>query len=357
MPHSLHLRRFQIAAVAACLAAASLTASGQAPSRPAAPAAPAAPAPPPPATPQMEARVNALLAKMTTAEKLDLVGGVDGFFVRGVPRLGLPPLKMADGPIGVRNWGPADAMPAGIGLAATFDPALAATIGRRDRARRPRQGRALSPGPGRGHLYGPDERPQLRVLRRRPVPGGANRRGLHQRRPERGRERHREALRRQQLGVRPPQRERDRRRAHAARAVPAGVRGRGQGRPRRRGDGLLQPRERRARHPERTPEPRHLETRLGLQRRADVRLVCHLRRRGRRRRGTRPGDAVGPIHEPEDPPAGARPGQAVNEHHRRQGPAHPAHRGPVRLARPRPDRPVDPPRQPGRTAGGARRGA
>ena len=32
-----------------------------------------------------------------------MLGGVDGFFIRGFPRLGLPRLKMADGPIGVRN--------------------------------------------------------------------------------------------------------------------------------------------------------------------------------------------------------------------------------------------------------------
>ena len=39
-----------------------------------------------------------------------MLGGVDGFFIRDVPRLKLPRLKMADGPIGVRNFGPATAM-------------------------------------------------------------------------------------------------------------------------------------------------------------------------------------------------------------------------------------------------------
>jgi len=62
---------------------------------------------------------------MTLEEKIDMLGGVDGFFIRGIPRLGLPPLKMADGPIGVRNFGPATAMAGGIALAATWNPILA----------------------------------------------------------------------------------------------------------------------------------------------------------------------------------------------------------------------------------------
>lgn len=58
-----------------------------------------------------------------------MLGGVDGFFIRGIPRLGLPKLKMADGPIGVRNFGPATAMAGGIALAATWNPTLAERVG------------------------------------------------------------------------------------------------------------------------------------------------------------------------------------------------------------------------------------
>jgi len=76
-----------------------------------------------------ERRVESILGQMTIEEKIDLIGGVDFFFVRGVPRLGLPRLKMADGPIGVRNWGPATAMAAGVSLAATWNPALAERVG------------------------------------------------------------------------------------------------------------------------------------------------------------------------------------------------------------------------------------
>jgi beta-glucosidase len=66
---------------------------------------------------------------MTLEEKIDLLGGVDGFFIRDVPRLNLPRLKMADGPIGIRNFGPATAFAAGVALAATWNPALAERVG------------------------------------------------------------------------------------------------------------------------------------------------------------------------------------------------------------------------------------
>jgi len=59
---------------------------------------------------------------MTLEEKLDLLGGVDGFFIRDVPRLNLPRLKMADGPVGVRNFGPATAFAGGVTLTATWNP-------------------------------------------------------------------------------------------------------------------------------------------------------------------------------------------------------------------------------------------
>src|SRR6266849_2189253 len=84
---------------------------------------------PAPDTATVERRVESLLSQMTLEEKIDMIGGVDGFFIRGIPRLGLPRLKMADGPMGVRNFGPATAMAAGIGLAATWNPAMAERVG------------------------------------------------------------------------------------------------------------------------------------------------------------------------------------------------------------------------------------
>ena len=82
-----------------------------------------------PAADSVDARVESILSKMSLEEKIDFIGGVDGFFIRALPGLGVPSLRMADGPMGVRNFGPATAMPAGINLAATWDPALAERVG------------------------------------------------------------------------------------------------------------------------------------------------------------------------------------------------------------------------------------
>src|SRR5450432_1183455 len=77
----------------------------------------------------VEGRVDSILNQLTLEEKIDLLSGVEGFFIRDVPRLKLPRLKMADGPIGVRNFGPATAMAGGIALTATWNPALAERVG------------------------------------------------------------------------------------------------------------------------------------------------------------------------------------------------------------------------------------
>ena len=78
---------------------------------------------------EIERRIDSILSQMTLEEKLDLLGGVDGFFIRDLPRLNLPRLKMADGPIGVRNFGPATSFAGGVGLTATWNPKLAELVG------------------------------------------------------------------------------------------------------------------------------------------------------------------------------------------------------------------------------------
>jgi beta-glucosidase len=77
----------------------------------------------------VEQRIDAILGKMTIEEKIDMIGGVDDFYIRAYPQLGLPRLKMADGPVGVRNGGPSTAMAGGISLAASWDPVLAERVG------------------------------------------------------------------------------------------------------------------------------------------------------------------------------------------------------------------------------------
>ena len=75
-----------------------------------------------------EARVDSMLKQLSLEEEIDLLGGVDSFYIRAIPRIGLPRLKMADGPLGVRNYGPSTVL-GGIGLAASWDPALVQRVG------------------------------------------------------------------------------------------------------------------------------------------------------------------------------------------------------------------------------------
>src|SRR5262245_39119820 len=74
------------------------------------------------------AAVERMLSSMTLEEKVDLIGGT-GFATLAIPRVGLPPFKMSDGPVGARSPAPSTAYAAGIGLAASWDTALAEEIG------------------------------------------------------------------------------------------------------------------------------------------------------------------------------------------------------------------------------------
>lgn len=76
----------------------------------------------------VDKRVEDLLSRMTTAEKADLVSGIT-FETRPNDRLGIPAIKMADGPMGVR-WYTATAFPASVALAATWDTDLVGRVGR-----------------------------------------------------------------------------------------------------------------------------------------------------------------------------------------------------------------------------------
>jgi beta-glucosidase len=92
-------------------------------------------------TKPIEARVDDLLGRLTVEEKVSMVHAQSTFSVPGVERLGIPELWMDDGPMGVRqevgegfrNLDRQDdastAMPATLGLAATFNKELAHSYG------------------------------------------------------------------------------------------------------------------------------------------------------------------------------------------------------------------------------------
>jgi beta-glucosidase len=108
----------------------------------------------------VEARVATLLKELTLEEKDSMVHGTGNWTSGGVPRLGLPPITMDDGPLGVRaetqanSFTPANrdddaatGMPATLGLAATWNPQLAFDYGTVIGAEAFRRGKNIMLGP------------------------------------------------------------------------------------------------------------------------------------------------------------------------------------------------------------------
>jgi beta-glucosidase len=75
-------------------------------------------------------RAEKILTQMTLQEKLEYIGGYNSFNIRAIPRLQVPELKMADGPLGVRKNGPVTSFPAGICLASSWDKTLSFRVGK-----------------------------------------------------------------------------------------------------------------------------------------------------------------------------------------------------------------------------------
>ncbi len=84
---------------------------------------------PKPDSPEIEAQAQAMVAKLTLEQKIELIGGVDNMYTRPIPAIGLPRFKMSDASVGVRTWGPTTAYAGGVGLAATWDTEFARTLG------------------------------------------------------------------------------------------------------------------------------------------------------------------------------------------------------------------------------------
>ncbi len=77
-------------------------------------------------------QLGALLRQLLPDEKLSLLAGASLWKTKGVPRLSLEPMVMADGPRGVAfhsTWKRCTAFPSGIALGASWDPELARSFG------------------------------------------------------------------------------------------------------------------------------------------------------------------------------------------------------------------------------------
>ncbi|KAL1892363.1 hypothetical protein Sste5346_007101 [Sporothrix stenoceras] len=78
--------------------------------------------------------IESVLEQLSLDEKVALLAGIDGWHTKAVPRLGVPSIRMSDGPNGVRgtrffNGVPAACMPCETALGATFDQDLVRELG------------------------------------------------------------------------------------------------------------------------------------------------------------------------------------------------------------------------------------
>lgn len=80
-------------------------------------------------TPEHESHARDLVSQMTLEEKLDYIGGYNSFYIRAIPRLGIPEIWLADGPQGVRIDSRSTLYPCGMALSASWDRSLAHDMG------------------------------------------------------------------------------------------------------------------------------------------------------------------------------------------------------------------------------------
>jgi beta-glucosidase len=103
----------------------------------------------------VEKRIDDLVKKLTLQEKISLVAGVDNWHTAVVKRLGIPAIKVTDGPHGARTADekvpdrtlPATCFPNGVTLAATWNPEIVKKVGAAIGAETRARGCAILLGP------------------------------------------------------------------------------------------------------------------------------------------------------------------------------------------------------------------
>lgn len=100
-------------------------------------------------TPEIEKRAADIVAQMTLEEKVSYLSGATSFSLREIPRVGIPTVLLADGPVGLRNHAPHSTLyPASVLSAATWNRDLLYRLGKSlgDDARARGVGILLGPG-------------------------------------------------------------------------------------------------------------------------------------------------------------------------------------------------------------------
>lgn len=84
----------------------------------------------PPTKKAKKLTIEEMIKAMTLEQKIDFIGGYEEFNIMGIDSLGIPEIHIADGPVGVRNYGKSTAYPASICLAASWNKQMAFNIGK-----------------------------------------------------------------------------------------------------------------------------------------------------------------------------------------------------------------------------------
>lgn len=93
-------------------------------------------------------RANDLVSRMTLEEKCNYIGSARSFVIRSVDRLGIPEIRMADGPQGIRNNTTSTLYPCGILSASTWNRELVEALGHALGSDAKARGVAFLLGPG-----------------------------------------------------------------------------------------------------------------------------------------------------------------------------------------------------------------
>lgn len=108
-----------------------------------------------------EIRINHLLSRLTLEEKIELLGGHDSLWgTLANDKIGLPRMRMADGPTGVHCHeagvdSPSTVYPATIGVTASWNPELVERLGRSIARDAKARGIQILLGPGVNHYRAP----------------------------------------------------------------------------------------------------------------------------------------------------------------------------------------------------------
>ena len=182
--------------------------------------------------------VSSVLGRLTLEEKASLCLGSDIWHTAAVERLGIPAIMVSDGPHGLRAQPehgdhvglggslPATCFPTASALGSSWDPELVRRVGAALGEEARAQDVAVVLGPGINIKRSPLCGRNFEYFSEDPLLSGVLGAALDRRHPVAGRRRVAQALRGEQPGDRPAAGQRRRRRADAARDLPARVRAR-----------------------------------------------------------------------------------------------------------------------------------